>query len=227
MAKGTEASRKRAFKVDLYRRVAAVPAALANGHRLELLDLLAQRPRTVQDVAAEAGLTVANASQHLQILARAGLVAAERRGAFAFYRTTGTRVHRLLTAMRDVAETHDPTIGEAVRVHTGAGGEIVADMEAARAVLASPRVVLLDARPREEFDAGHLPNAVHASAAMVKAGKVGLSPKRRYLVYCRGPYCTFADEVVIALRKRGLEAARLALGPSDWEAAGGSVQRAG
>src|ERR1700681_1729262 len=97
--------RKRRFKDSVYGAVARVPAALANRHRLELLDLVSQRPRSVQDLAAEAGLTVANASQHLQVLARCGLVVVERRGRFAHYRAAGPPVYRLLVALRAVAES--------------------------------------------------------------------------------------------------------------------------
>lgn len=221
------ASRKRAFKDDVYGRVSAVPAALANAHRLELLELLAQRPRTVQDVADEAALSVANASQHLRVLAKAGLVALERRGRFAYYRTAGVAVHRLLAALRTIAEGHDATLPRAVGRYTGVGGEVVAEFATARALLDDPGVVLLDARPGAEYAAGHLPGAVHATPEAVRDGGFALSPRRRYVVYCRGPYCVFADEVVAALRERGHDATRLALGPPDWEAAGGELQRAG
>jgi rhodanese-related sulfurtransferase/DNA-binding transcriptional ArsR family regulator len=226
--RSTEAiRRKRTFKDDVYARVSAIPQALANRHRLELLELVAQRPRTVQDLANEAALTVANASQHLQVLARAGLVELERRGRFALYRTAGIGVHRLLAAMRAIAETCDPSLAQAVHSHTGVEGEIISAFDSAVEALGDPRVVLLDARPREEYESAHLPGALHASLEIVETEKLRLSRRRRYVVYCRGAYCLFADEVVAALRERGYDATRLALGPPEWEAAGGELRRAG
>jgi rhodanese-related sulfurtransferase/DNA-binding transcriptional ArsR family regulator len=227
MATDGTTARKRAFKDSVYSRLSEIPGALANAHRLELLELLAQRPRTVQDLAAETALSVANASQHLQVLARAGLVTLRREGRFARYRTAGADVHRLLAAMRTIAEACDPSLKHAVQSYTGVDCEVIADFDAALEWLADPRVVLLDARPREEYDAAHLPDAIHVTVESVEQGKVRLSRRRRYVVYCRGAYCAFADEVVAALRERGHNATRLALGPPDWEAAGGELRRAG
>jgi DNA-binding transcriptional ArsR family regulator/rhodanese-related sulfurtransferase len=218
--------RKRRFKDEVYRAVARVPAALANPHRLELLDLLAQRPRTVQDVAGEAGLTVANASQHLRVLSECGLVAVERRGTFAFYRAADPAVFRLLVALRAVAETAGG-VADAEQAYFGAREPALVALGAARAALAEPRTVLLDARPRAEFDAAHLPGAISAPLELVRGGHLRLARGRRYVVYCRGPYCLFADEVVALLRERGLHATRLALGPAEWLAAGGEVELAG
>lgn len=218
---------KRAFKHDVYAALARVPAAIANPHRLELLDLLAQRPRTVQDVSDEAGLSVANASQHLQILAKAGLVRVERRGTYAFYHAASVEVYRLLQSLRHVAERNDDTLGNAVRRHLGAREGGITEVGTVRAMLDDPRVAFLDARPPAEFASGHLPSAINAPLDALKNGKVSLQRSKRYVVYCRGPYCTFADEAVEVLRRRGFSATRLALGPVDWEAAGEDVERAG
>jgi rhodanese-related sulfurtransferase/DNA-binding transcriptional ArsR family regulator len=218
--------RKRRFKDGVYARLARVPSALANSHRLELLELLAQRPRTVQDVAVEAGLTVANASQHLQVLMRAGVVAVERRGLFAFYRAADVNVYRLLAALREVAEAQDPSLKHAVRAYTAVDAKTISEYPVAKQLLNDARTVLLDARPREEFEHAHLPDAIHASLEVVASDAIPLSGDRRYVVYCRGPYCVFADEVVAALQERGLNAIRLTLGPPDWEAAGGELRRA-
>src|SRR5947209_2041988 len=220
MAARDDPRRKRRFKDEVYGAARRVPAALANRHRLEMLDLLAQRPRTVQDVAAEAGLTVANASQHLRVLGRCGLVAVERRGTFAYYRAAGAPVYRLLVELREVAEAVDGRIADAERSYFGAREPGVPNFSGARALLADSRTALLDARPREEYEAAHLPGAISAPLDALRRSK-------RYVVYCRGPYCVFADEVVALLRERGLEATRLALGPAEWIAAGGDVHRAG
>lgn len=225
MAGATETRRKRRFKDEVYAAAARVPAALANRHRLELLDLLSQRPRTVQDVAAEAGLTVANASQHLQVLGRSGLVVVERRGTFAFYRAAGPPVYRLLVEMRTVAALVDDRIADAERTYLGSREPVIPTFAAARSTMADRRTALLDARPREEFEAAHLPGAISAPLEALRSGKIALPRSKRYVVYCRGPYCVFADEAVALLRERGLNATRLALGPAEWVAAGGEVQR--
>jgi rhodanese-related sulfurtransferase/DNA-binding transcriptional ArsR family regulator len=223
----TNRSRKRHFKDEIYAAVARVPAALANGHRLELLDLLSQRPRTVQDVAVEAGITVANASQHLQVLARCGLVAVERRGTFAHYRAAAPAVYRLLVELRAVAEAADASVADAEQSYFGPRDPGIRTIDGARDALADARTALLDARPREEYEAAHLPGAISAPLDALRSGKVALPRSKRYVVYCRGPYCVFADEAVTLLRERGLEARRLSLGPAEWVAAGGDVQRVG
>jgi DNA-binding transcriptional ArsR family regulator/rhodanese-related sulfurtransferase len=219
--------RKRRFKDDVYAAAARVPAALANRHRLELLDLLSQRPRTVQDVAAEAGVTIANASQHLRVLAGCGLVTVERRGTFAFYRVAGPVVYQLLVALRAVAESVDSRVADVERAYFGRRDPGIPTFAAAIDVLADARTMVLDARPREEYDAAHLPGAISAPLEALRSGNVTLSRSKRYIVYCRGPYCVFADEAVALLRDRGLDATRLALGPAEWVAAGGEVQRVG
>lgn len=219
--------RKRRFKDDTYRAVARVPAALANRHRLELLDLLAQRPRTVQDVARDIGISVANASQHLQVLARSGLAAVERRGTFAYYRIANAAVSRLLVELRAVAETVDERIVDAERAYFGTREPGITSFSEAQRLIADPHTVLLDARPREEFENAHLPGAQSAPVELLHAHREQFTRSRRYLIYCRGPACIFADEAVEVLREHGFEAARLALGPTEWIAAGGTVERVG
>lgn len=218
---------KRRFKNDVYTALARVPAAIANSHRLELLELLAQRPRTVADIAAETALSVANASQHLQVLAACGLVVVERRGTYAFYRAAGANVYRLLQNLREVAEQNDADVAVAVQKHLGDRDAGIADYETVRALIADPRVGLLDTRVAEEYAAGHLPRAINTPLDALRAGKVTLPKSKRYVAYCRGPYCTFADEAVALLRKRGFDVTRLALGPIEWAAAGEQLSRVG
>ncbi len=218
------ARRKRRFKDSVYSAVARVPGALANRHRLELLDLVSQRPRSVQDLAAEAALTVANASQHLQVLARCGLVTVERRGTFAHYSAADSAVYRLLVDLRAVAESVDASIADAEKSYFGFRDPGIATFAAAREALAKDRTTLLDARPIEEFEAAHLPGAFSAPLEALRAGKIALPRSKRFVVYCRGPYCVFADEAVALLRGRGFEATRLAFGPAEWLAAGGEVE---
>lgn len=224
---GPGAREKRRFKDQIYAAVARVPAALANSHRLELLDLLSQRSRTVQDVAAETGLTVANASQHLRVLAASGLVSVARRGTFAFYRVADPAVYRLLVELRAVAESVDAEIASAEKSYFRARDPGIPTFALARDMIADPRTALLDTRPREEYEEAHLPGAMSAPIDALRTGGVALPRSKRYLVYCRGPYCVFADEAVALLRERGLRATRLALGPAEWLAAGGEIQRVG
>ncbi|MBC5810109.1 MAG: metalloregulator ArsR/SmtB family transcription factor [Candidatus Eremiobacteraeota bacterium] len=218
---------KRRFKDDVYAALARVPAAIANPHRLELLELLGQRPRTVADVAGEAGLSIANASQHLQVLAKCGLVEVERHGTFAFYRTTSVTVYRLLQSLHEVANQHDRAIAEVFAKHLGDRDRGIEDWEKARALMRDPRVALLDARPAEEYAAGHLPKAINAPLEGLRSGKVSLPRSKRYIVYCRGPFCTFADDAVAILRERGFDATRLDLGPLEWQAAGRQLSNVG
>jgi DNA-binding transcriptional ArsR family regulator/rhodanese-related sulfurtransferase len=217
---------KRRFKEAVNGALASVASALANPHRMELLDLLSQRARTVQDVAAEANLSIANASQHLQILARGGLVTVERRGVFARYRTAGPTVYRLLASIREVAEANGDRLRPAVASFLGEREPGIADASEVRALLRDPRITLLDARPPEEYEAGHLPGAINAPMPAIKQGTLTFVRGRCYVVYCRGAYCVFADEVVTELRERGFHAMRLALGPPDWEGFGGQLERA-
>jgi rhodanese-related sulfurtransferase/DNA-binding transcriptional ArsR family regulator len=219
--------RKRRFKNDVYAAVVRIPAALANSHRLELLDLLSQCSRTVQDIASEAGLSVANASQHLGVLQRSGLVSVDRRGTFAFYRVADPAVYRLLAGLRAVAESVDTAVVDAERSYFGIREPGLDTYDAAQEVVAMRNTVLLDVRPREEYDAAHLPGAVSVPLAVLHADKHVLSTARRYVVYCRGAYCVFADEAVALLRARGFKATRLSLGPAEWLAAGGEVRRVG
>jgi rhodanese-related sulfurtransferase len=162
----------------------------------------------------------------LQVLARSGLVTVERRGTFALYRTAGPAVYRLLSSIRDVAEANGDGLESAVVSYLGEREPAIADVAAVRDLLEDSRVTLLDARPPEEFAAGHLPGAVNAPLVALKGGTLALARGKRYVVYCRGPYCVFADEAVDLLRERGFRATRLALGPADWAGYGGEVERA-
>jgi rhodanese-related sulfurtransferase len=219
------ARKKRRFKDAAYEALATVPGALANKSRLELLELVAQRPRPVGELAAEAALTVANASQHLQVLARSRLVSVKRRGRYAYYEADEA-VYGLLKAVHDIAGRAVDL--DAIRLrHLGTAASGVADLDVARVLLSDPRSVLLDVRPREEYESGHLRSAVSLPLDALRRGEVPIDASRRYVVYCRGPFCVFADEAVALLEERGLEATRLALGPIEWVAAGEGLERAG
>lgn len=216
----------RAFKDELYGEFARLGAALASPKRLEILDLLAQRERSVEDLAAELGLSVANASQHLRILAAARLTATRRRGTFVHYRLASPSVFRLFGTLRDVAAERLPELHAVVERHLGSRRE---PSPSARHVLRRAKkneVVLLDVRPPEEFAAGHLPSARSMPlASMSRQGAFASLPRRgEIVVYCRGPYCVWADEAVDLLTRRGFTARRLLVGPPDWAALGEELE---
>lgn len=218
----------RAFKDQLYEQFARVGKALGNAHRLELLDLLAQRERTVEDLARRTALSVANASQHLRLLHAAGLLEVRREGLFAYYRLADEAVFRLWQALRTVGETRLAEIERTVTTFLPerAGDEPMRAAELAGR-LHDAGTIVLDVRPREEYDAGHLPGARAVPLDELDAHLADLPPSQEIVVYCRGPYCVFADESVARLRAQGYRARRLDAGLPDWRAAGLPVEVAG
>lgn len=218
----------RAFKDQLYAQFARAGKALGNGRRLELLDLLAQRERTVEDLARRAALSVANASQHLRLLHAAGLVEVRREGLFAHYRLADETVFRLWQALRTVGETRLAEVERTVATFLPerAGDEPIGAAELAGR-LRDGGTIVLDVRPRDEYDAGHLPGARSVPLDELEGRLADLPPSQEIIVYCRGPYCVFADESVARLRARGYRARRLDAGLPDWRAAGLPVEVAG
>ena len=217
----TDTGSHRAFKEQLYAQFARLGKALANQHRLELVDLLAQGERTVEELAREGGLSVANASQHLQILRSAGLVEVRREGLYAHYRLADERVFRVWQALRELGEARLAELDRVVQQFLGARDDLEAiDVEELRARLADDSVVVLDVRPAEEYHAGHIPGARSVPVGELKRALCELPRDREIVAYCRGPYCVFSDEAVAFLRERGYRARRLTVGLPDWRAAG-------
>jgi rhodanese-related sulfurtransferase len=215
----------RAFKDALYPEFARVASALASPRRLELVDLLAQAPRSVDALALETGMSTANVSQHLQVLKRARLVASSRRGTNVIYRLAGPDVVALWLALRRVAEERLPEV-ERLRRDAASSGEPLARDEAAR-LLKAGDVVLLDVRPPLEFQAGHLKGAISMPLTELERRLGELPRGRRIIAYCRGAYCLFADEAVALLRKHGFQAERLDGGWPEWLVEGRPVQTDG
>ena len=210
-----------AVKRELYRSIAKVAQALASGNRLQLLEFMAQGERSVDALAAMAGMTVANASQHLQALRRAGLVAARKEGQRVYYRLAGDDVVRLYDVLRTVAESRLAEVKQLVADFLGdkdALEPIAFDELLSRAKRGL--VTVLDVRPPEEFAAGHLPGAVNIPIDRLESGLAKLSKQREVVAYCRGPYCLMSFEAVLKLRKRGWKARRLQHGFPEWKAAG-------
>jgi len=210
---------KRQFKDGLYAQFARIGKALSNPHRLELLDLLAQGERTVEDLAGEAGLPIANASQHLQTLRAAQLVDVRRDGLYAYYRLSDERVFRMWQALRDLGELQLAEVNRLVQnflqdrtpLQSINAGELVQRMEAGE-------VLILDVRPELEYQAGHIPEARSIPIDELEARLDELPRKQEIIAYCRGPYCVFADEAVTLLQKHGYRARRLVEGLPDWQA---------
>ena len=212
-------------KRDLYAQFAAVAKAVANEHRLELLELVAQGERSVEALAARSGLSVANASQHLQHLRRAGLVAARRQAKFVLYRLADDAVLTMLAGMHKVAERN---VGEVVRIlrsyfHARDDLEPVSRTELAKR-MKQGLVTVLDVRPEDEFALGHLPGARNVPLSQLKRHLRGLDRATEIVAYCRGPYCVLSFEAVAQLRKLGFKARRLQDGLPEWKAAGLPVE---
>ncbi len=216
-----EPTRKRAFKDQLYEQFARISKALANPHRLELLDVLAQCERTVEALAAETGMTVANASQHLQILRAAHLVEVRREGVSMYYRLTDDNVFRLWQALRTVGEAQLAEIDRVVEtyLHDRQHWQPLTAQELLSR-LNDEQMIVLDVRPAEEYFAGHLPHARSLPVTELEARLAELPPNTEIVAYCRGPFCVFADEAVALLRQHVYHASRLHEGLPDWHLLG-------
>ncbi len=217
----------RRFKTQLYDQLGRISRALASPRRLELVDLLAQGERTVDQLARLTAMSVANTSRHLQALRAARLCAVRRAGLHAHYRLADDGVFRAWQAVRDLGEARLSSVRELVRAY-------FADRQTLEPVglsellerLRTGDVVLVDARPEEEFLAGHIPGAVNVSIEDLEARLHVLPLDQEVIAYCRGPYCVFADEAVAVLRANGYRARRFSLGFPDWRAAGLPVEGA-
>ena len=208
-----------AAKHELFDRLAEVGRALAAGSRLLMLDVLAQGERSVEHLADAAGLSVANASQHLQVLRRAGLVETQREGTRVVYRLAGEEVLRLWVAVREVAAARVGDVERAARDYLGDEVEAIGRAELAGRLQAG-EVVILDVRPRVEFAAGHIQGARSVPLEELKARLDEIPDDADVVAYCRGPYCVFAHEAVRRLRAAGRNARRLEDGWPEWRLAG-------
>jgi rhodanese-related sulfurtransferase len=211
----------RTAKDALYEALAGVAKAIGSGRRAEIVDLLAQGERSVEDVAHEIEQSVANTSHHLRTLARAGLVQSRREGTRIWYRLASDDVAELWGAMRRVAADHVGGVEALARAYLGGdeGVEPVTRSELARRLDAGD-VAVIDVRPRQEFDAGHVVGARSVPIGELEAYLDSLSVGGDIVAYCRGPYCVYADDAVRLLRENGLEARRLEDGFPEWRRAG-------
>jgi rhodanese-related sulfurtransferase/DNA-binding HxlR family transcriptional regulator len=212
-------------KAALFNAFASAAQALGSGRRAEIVDLLAQGERSVEEIANEISQSVANTSQHLHVLARAGLVRSRREGTRVIYRLASERVGELWAAVRDVAVRHVADVNHLADEYLGErdGVEQVSATELEER-LARGDVVVLDVRPESEYRAGHIPGAQSAPLAALASLAPKLPRRRQIVAYCRGAYCVYADDAVRMLQGRGLKARRLDVGFPEWRRAGLPVE---
>lgn len=213
-------------KAALFDALASVAQALGSGRRAEIVDLLAQGERSVEEIASEIDQSVANTSQHLQVLARSGLVRPRREGTRVFYRLASDRVGELWAAVREVAVRHVAEVSVLADEYLGERGQVEQlSAEELEQRLARDQVVVLDVRPAAEYRAGHIAGARSAPLAELPDLLPTLPRRREIVAYCRGPYCVYADDAVRLLRERGLKARRLDVGFPEWRRAGLPIER--
>lgn len=215
------------FKHELFSQFARVAKAMSNGYRLELLEFLAQGERSVDALAKVSGLPVANTSQHLQQLRQAGLVTNRKEGHKVYYRLSGMDVSALFGSLREVAERHLADVNRLVDDYL----KVKDDLEPLPADQLLERVrdglvSVLDVRPPEEFEAGHLPGAVNIPLGELEKHLDELNPEREVVAYCRGPHCVLAFDAVAKLREKGVKARRLDGGLPEWQLEGHPVETA-
>src|SRR3989304_292020 len=214
-------TKPRRFKDAIYRQLARVGKAAASPRRPEPLDLLAQGPQTVERLARETGQSVANTSQHLQLLRRARLVEAHKRGLYVTYRLADDGVAEFYRGLRVLAESRLAEIRRITRDFLADRGALEAvDQAVLVGRVQRGEVTLLDVRPVEEYAAGHILGAVSVPLRELEHRLAGLPKRRQIVAYCRGPYCVLAMEAVARLRALGFKALRLEDGIPDWRARG-------
>jgi rhodanese-related sulfurtransferase/DNA-binding transcriptional ArsR family regulator len=211
----------RAAKDALFEGFAEVAKALASGRRAEIVDLLAQGERSVEEVAAELDQSVANTSHHLRALARAGLVTTRRDGTRIHYRLASERIEELWAAVRDVAEAHVAGLEKLAAAYLGdRDGIDTVDRNELAARIKDRMVVVLDVRPEREFTDGHIAGARSVPIGELRKHLKVLPSDTEVVAYCRGPFCVYADDAVRELNKHGFKAARLEDGFPEWRRAG-------
>lgn len=208
-------------KQVLFEQFATVAKAVAHPLRLEILEQLAQGERSVEVVADRTRVPIANASQHLQQMRRAGVVTARRDGKFVFYRLADDSVLELLASLRRIAEVQSAEVERVIRDYFNDRDnlEAISRSELMRR-LKTGIVTVLDVRPADEFALGHLPGAINIPLGELKKRLADLDPDREIVAYCRGPYCVLSYEAVALLRVRGFKVRRLEDGLPEWRAAG-------
>ncbi len=208
-------------KRQLFRQFAAVAKAVAHEHRLELLEALAQGERSVDVLANRTGLSIANASQHLQQMRRAGLIERRREGKFTLYRLADPAVLELVASLTRIGERHVAEVDRIVRTYFQSRDKL--EPVSRRELVARMKegdVQIIDVRPEDEFALGHLPGAMNIPLSALKKRLSALDPGKEIIAYCRGPWCVMSFDAVALVRKKGFKARRLEDGWPEWSAAG-------
>ena len=214
-------SPNRRFKDAIYEQFARIGKAIASPRRLELLDLLCQAPRSVDGLVRETGLSIANTSQHLQVLRAARLVEGDKEGQFVVYRLADEATCEFISQLRELAESRLAEVEQIVREYlTGREAMEPVDKETLLAQVRSGQVTVLDVRPSEEYRAGHIPGALSVPLDELEQHLAELPQDQEIVAYCRGPYCVLAVEAVERLRGRGFQAVRLEDSIQDWRSRG-------
>lgn len=212
---------KREFKNKVYNELAKVTKALGNPHRMEIIDLLAQGPFSVEKIAEQTTLSVANASQHLQVLKGAHLVEISRKGNFIYYHLASEIVFQAWRALRELGFAQNAEAEKLVYDFYHSENQLEPlTLEELREKMAGDKVVILDVRPWEEYERGHIKEAVSIPVEELGSRMGELPENSEIVAYCRGPLCVYADEAVKLLREKGFNAKRLKEGYPDWKAMG-------
>ena len=218
--------KQNSFKYDLFNQFARVGKSLSNPNRLELLEFLAQSPRSVETLAKLTQLSIANTSQHLQHLRQAGLVTSRKEGLKVYYNISGDDVIALLDSLRDVAERHLSDVSQLVNTYLTAKDNL--DAIPANKLLEMAKqdlVTVMDVRPKEEYEAGHVQGAINIPIDELEQHLEQLDPTQEIIAYCRGPHCILAFDAVAQLREKGFQARRLENGYPEWRVAGLPVEK--
>jgi rhodanese-related sulfurtransferase len=216
---------KRVFKDKVYSLLATMVQAMANSRRLEIIDLLGQGEKSVDQLAKETHMSTANTSQHLQVLKGANLVEVRREGNFIYYRLAHEEIYKSWQTMRQLGLERIAEMEKIIkefREQRNVLEEVKIDDLLTR--MKSKNIVLLDVRPTTEYDAGHIPGAINIPIEDLSLRLKKLSKNKEYVAYCRGPFCVFADEAVSLLIKKGFRAKRLTEGFPDWKIKGLPVE---
>lgn len=214
-------------KRQVFDEFARIGQALASGARIELLDLLFQSERTVEQLAAESGMTVTNVSQHLQVLRRSRMVEVRREGLYAYYRLANDEVFQIWKSIRGFGEAHVLEVKAALSDFLKCR-ESLEEVTAAelKKRMKDGTAIVIDVRPRTEYDAGHIPGAISIPVQELEKHLASLPRRKEIVAYCRGPYCVQSDVAVELLAKRGFKAKRLEFGMPEWRDMGFTVETA-
>jgi rhodanese-related sulfurtransferase len=209
---------KRQFKDKVYKELARITKSMANPHRMEIIELLGQGEFSVEQIAAQTNLTVANASQHLQVLKTAQLVEVNRQGNFIFYRLSNDNVFRAWKALRELGVERIAAIEKVVKEFRKSKSDLeTVTIDELIEKLESGKVTILDVRPEAEYNQGHIAGAISIPIDELARRLKELPKRSEIIAYCRGPFCVYADEAVSILSKAGYKAKRLEEGFPDWK----------